>query len=195
MYRAAGLAFIDRGVPFTAEGASKVLPDLHLWLEQRGGVLRVLLDGEDVSARIRTPLASDAASQVSSLPAVRDRMLAEQRRIARTHLSEGGGVVVEGRDIGTVVFPDAAVKVFLVADPMERARRRHAELAIRGEEIALETVAADLEARDDRDRSRRVAPLQKAEDAVELDTTLLSPDEQVDRVLDLVRSQRPKPTL
>jgi len=190
MYRAVGLAFLDRSAPFTDAGAERVLADLDLWLERDGGGLRVLLGGADVSERIRTPFASEAASRASALPAIRDRMMEEQRRIARAQLASGGGVVIEGRDIGTVVFPEADVKVFLIADPEERARRRHAELQANGVDTPLGAVAADLDARDARDRAREVAPLRKASDAEELDTTRLSLEEQVGRVVALVESRR-----
>lgn len=157
--------------------------------EHAEGALRVFLHAEDVTERIRTPEASEAASRVSALPSVRARLVDEQRRIARERIAEGGGVVMEGRDIGTVVFPDAEVKVFMVANPMARAERRHRELADRGEDVSLDAVADEIAARDARDSQRAVAPLRPAEDAVTLDTTRLSIDEQVERVLALVRER------
>ncbi len=187
MYRAVALAFLDRGRPITAEAADEVLDDLRLDLKRDDDGVRVLLDGRDVTGRIRTAAVSDAASRVSALPAVRDRMLAEQRRVAREH--EGSGVVVEGRDIGTVVFPGAELKVFMVADEGARAARRHAEMTAKGEAASLETVAADISARDARDAGRAVAPLRKAADAVELDTTGLSIDDQVERVVALIHER------
>jgi len=187
MYRALGVAFLDRGLAFTPDAAADALPGLRLDLRPDAGGLRVLVDGDDLSERIRTPEASEAASRVSALPAVRERMVEEQRRIAR---AQPEGAVLEGRDIGTVVFPDAEVKVFLVADPAERARRRHAELAAGGDAPPLAEVAADLDARDARDRDRAVAPLRPAADAVELDTTGLSVDEQIEAVVALVRQRQ-----
>lgn len=190
MYRATALAFLDADVAFTSDAAERVLPGLQLDLHRDAeGALRVFLHAEDVTERIRTPEASEAASRVSALPSVRARLVDEQRRIARERIAEGGGVVMEGRDIGTVVFPDAEVKVFMVANPMARAERRHRELADRGEDVSLDAVADEIAARDARDSQRAVAPLRPAEDAVTLDTTRLSIDEQVERVLALVRER------
>lgn len=190
MYRAVAVAFLDAGLPFTADAAERVLPGLQLDLRQdAGGALRVFLHGEDVTGRLRTPEVSEAASRVSAVPSVRARLVDVQRRIARERTAEGGGVVMEGRDIGTVVFPDAEVKVFMVANPMARAERRHRELADQGADASIEAVADELAARDARDSERAVAPLQQAEDAVTLDTTRLSIDEQVERVLALVRER------
>jgi CMP/dCMP kinase len=189
MYRAVGLAFLNRGLHFTSDAAAALLPDLRLDLQPYSDGLRVLVDGEDVTERLRTTEAAEAASRVSAIPAVRARMVDEQRRIAQ---AQPEGAVLEGRDIGTVVFPDAEVKVFLVADDKERARRRHAELAASGAGPSLAEVAADLDARDRRDRTRAIAPLRRADDAFELDTTGLTIDQQVERVVALVRARRAK---
>jgi CMP/dCMP kinase len=136
----------------------------------------VLLDGRDVSAAIRAPEVSEAASVVAADPSVREALVAKQRE-----LIAGGDWVAEGRDIGTVVAPDAAVKVFLTADPRERARRRAAELG-----ADVETVLAEQAMRDERDSSREHSPLQAAPDAVALDTSGLSVDEVVQRIAELV---------
>lgn len=189
MYRAVGLAFLERGVPFEPDAAAEVLDELELDLEHHGEGVRVLLDGRDVTTSLRRPEVGEAASRASTLAPVRERLVQEQRRIAESHLAAGGGVVLEGRDIGTVVFPEADVKVFLVASAAERARRRHAELAARGIPVALEDVTAELERRDARDQGRALAPLRPAPDAVELDTTALSLEEQVERVLELIRQR------
>lgn len=189
MYRAAAVAFQDAEQPFESAAASEVLAGLEVNLSQSNSDQRVFLGGRDVTRRIRTAEAGEAASRVSSLPEVRAFMLDEQRRVAREHQRDGG-VVVEGRDIGTVVFPDADLKIFLVADPAERARRRHAELADNASAPSLEAVTRDLRERDERDRNRPIAPLTKADDAVELDTTHLTPDEQVQRVIDLIELRR-----
>lgn len=139
----------------------------------------VLLDGRDVSAAIRAPEVSEAASVVAADPAVREALVAKQRElIAR------GDWVAEGRDIGTVVAPDAAVKVFLTADSRERARRRAAELG-----ADVETVLAEQAMRDERDSSREHSPLQTAPDAVVLDTSGLGVEEVVQRIAELVRTQ------
>jgi CMP/dCMP kinase len=167
MYRAVALASLRRH----AEPAA-IASSLRIDLGDR-----VLLDGEDVTAAIRTPEVSEAASRVAADPAVRDAMVAEQRRL----MSEGDWVA-EGRDIGTVVAPDADVKVFLTADPGERARRRAAELG-----VDAETVLAEQTIRDERDRSRTHSPLEPAAGAVELDTTGLEIPEVVGRIVGLAR--------
>ncbi len=142
------------------------------------GSARVLLDGRDVSDAIRTPAVSEAASVLAADPAVREALVAKQRElIAR------GDWVAEGRDIGTVVAPDAALKIFLIADPRERARRRAAELG-----ADLETVLAEQTMRDERDSTRAHSPLQAAPDAVTLDTTGLGVEEVVARIAGLARA-------
>lgn len=143
---------------------------------------RVVVDGEDMTERIREPGVSEAASQAAADPAVREAMAARQRRLLRR-----GDWVVEGRDIGTVVAPDAALKVFLTADPQERARRRAAELG-----ADPETVRAEQAIRDERDREREHSPLRPAPGAVVLDTTGLSVDEVVERIVELLPSRDPR---
>jgi cytidylate kinase len=170
MYRAVALAALERGAE-PAQAAREVGIDLGD---------RVLLDGRDVTAQIRTPEVTEAASVAAADPAVRAAMVAQQRRL----LSHGDWVA-EGRDIGTVVAPDAEVKVFLTASPEARARRRAAEL---GADEA--TVLADQTIRDQRDSDRAHSPLQAAPDAHRIDTTDLSLDEVVARVVELVRSRR-----
>jgi cytidylate kinase len=141
-------------------------------------VMRVLLDGREVTDEIRTPEVSEAASRLAADPGVREALVAIQRR-----LTAGGDWVAEGRDIGTVVAPDAALKIFLTATPAERARRRAAEL---GAEQA--TVLAEQALRDERDREREHSPLRAAAGAVTLDTTALSAEEVVGRIVELARS-------
>ena len=140
----------------------------------------VLLDGEDVTEAIRTPQVSERSSEVASDPGVREAMVAKQRE-----LMAAGDYVAEGRDIGTVVAPDAAVKVFLTASDEERARRRASELG-----VDAESVLADQRRRDERDRSRQHSPLVAAEGSVELDTTGLTIDEVVERIGQLVAAAR-----
>jgi cytidylate kinase len=166
MYRAVALASLRR----RAEPAA-IAPTLRIDLGDR-----VLLDGEDVTTAIRTPEVSEAASRVAADPAVREAMVAEQRR-----LMSAGDWVAEGRDIGTVVAPGAEVKVFLTADPHERARRRAAELG-----VDVETVLAEQTIRDERDRSREHSPLEPADGAVELDTTGLDIPGVVGRIVGLL---------
>ena len=140
---------------------------------------RVLLNREDVTAQIREPKVSEAASRVAAQPGVRRAMREEQRRIG-----SAGPAVMEGRDIGTVVFPDAQVKIFLDADPQQRALRRAAELG-----VAVEEVARELAEREERDRSRSEAPLVQAPDAEYLDTTHLTPAQVEEAVLKIVRER------
>lgn len=189
MYRAVGLAFRDRGLPFTDDAAAALVPALDVALAPDPDGVRVVLDGADVTGRIRTPAAAADASRVSALPAVRQALVALQRRAAEAY--DGDGVVVEGRDIGTVVFPDAEVKFFLVADLDARAQRRAADLvalaAARGEAPPpLQSVRDEIAARDARDAGRDVAPLVPAPDAIHLDTTHLDVDAQTEVVLDAV---------
>ncbi len=192
MYRAVALAFLRADAPPTAEAARRVLPDLNLGVryDDSDGAMRVLLGAEDVSEAIRTQAVGQRVSRVSTLADVREKLVAVQRRIAREQTANGRGVVLDGRDIGTVVFPEAPVKIFMVAEARERARRRQAEMEARGEQAALDDVLADIEARDRADRERALAPLQRAPDAVELDTTRRSIDEQVDFVIQVVERVR-----
>ncbi len=191
MYRAVALAFLRAGVdPSDGEAAERLLKAMAIDMVLEGAVNRVLLNGEDVTEAIRTSEVTSASSLVSALPSVRRKLVEEQRRIARNHEAQARGVVLDGRDIGTVVFPSASTKVFLVADLDNRARRRHAELVARGAKVSVEEVTADLLQRDHRDRTRSIAPLRMADDAVEIDTSELSIEEQVDRVIDLVLESR-----
>lgn len=154
------------------------------------GLGPVFLDGEDVTEAIRAPEVTEASSTMSTVPAVRRAMVEDQRQIGRSvHC------VMEGRDIGTVVFPDADLKIYLVASLEERARRRLADLEARGERVDLAAVAADIQDRDRRDSTRTDSPLRKAGDAIEVDTTDLTIEEQVERVLELAidRGAKPRP--
>lgn len=170
MYRSVGLAAAERGVE-----PAQIAGELTIELGER-----VLLDGRDVTDAIRTPEASEGASRAAADPAVRSAMVAQQQRIVAN-----GDWVAEGRDIGTVVAPDAAVKVFLTASAEERARRRAVQI---GADVA--TVLAEQTIRDERDTTRAVAPLRPAADAVELDTTGLSLEDVVARVSALVADHR-----
>ena len=144
----------------------------------------VVLDGETLGAEIRTPLVSELASRVAALPVVRSRMADLQRAIAARH-----ALVAEGRDMGTVLFPDAAAKIFLDASVEERARRRHRELAARGLDLDVSEVQAEIERRDRRDRERNTAPLVPAPDAVVIDSSGLSVDQQIEAVLRAVEAK------
>lgn len=145
---------------------------------------RILLNGEDVTEAIRTPEASSGASQVAVIPGVRRAMVAKQREIGRRT-----SVVMEGRDIGTVVFPDANVKIYLDAAPEERARRRAEEMRAKGETPDLRSLAAQMKERDQRDSTRADSPLSQAPDAVYVDSTHLTPDEVEEALLKIVRNR------
>lgn len=191
MYRATALAFLRRDREATSEAARAVLPDVQLGVKHERGEMRILLGDDDVTRAIRTPAISRLTSTISELRPVREKLVEEQRRIARRFASEeGGGVVIDGRDIGTVVFPDADVKVFVVADPEVRARRRKRDLEADEVSVSFEEVLADIKKRDRQDRRRDIAPLRRAEDAVELDTTHRSVEEQVQFVVDRIRERR-----
>jgi CMP/dCMP kinase len=181
IYRAVALAATGRGVALDDDAAlAALLPQVDIRFAapaDPGGAQRVFLAGEDVSAEIRTPAISLGASKVSGRPVVRAGLLDLQRRLA---LAPGNaGAVLEGRDIGTVVFPDADAKFFLTATPEERARRRHAELAARGDRSSYDEVLADQLRRDRDDSQRAVAPLRPAADAIVLDTSALPLDDVV----------------
>jgi len=181
MYRALALKAIDNDASLDDEAALlKLAQESRVQLEPTLGGNRTLLDGRDVSARIRERDVTEAASRVSVHPAVRAWMVARQRE-----MGAGGGVVMEGRDIGTKVFPDADLKIFLDADPVVREKRRMEQQKIKGEVAA--SVAADLRERDRRDRTRAASPLKAAEDAVVIDSTKLNEDEVLARVEELAK--------
>jgi CMP/dCMP kinase len=180
MYRALALKAIDKDVSFDDEAALvKLAQNARIQLEPTLGGNRTLLDGRDVSSRIRERDVSEGASRVSVHPKVRELMVARQRE-----MGAGGGVVMEGRDIGTEVFPDADLKIFLDADPVVREQRRMAQQKIKGDVAA--NVAAELRERDRRDRTRAASPLVAAKDAVVINSSALSEDEVLERVEGLV---------
>lgn len=189
MYRAVALAYLERGAPLEEMDAEVVLAGLRIDLRHSECGQRVFLNDRDVSDRIRRAEVGEAASRVATWPAVREKMVDEQRRIARAYEHAGGGVVVDGRDIGTVVFPDAEVKVFMSAAPEVRAVRRLEEMQGRGETSSLEVVLAEIRRRDAQDTGRAVGPLRRADDAVEIDTSACSFDEQVATVVRLVEER------
>lgn len=171
MYRAVGWWALSHGTdPKDEEGVKRLLPEIEMNITHDGaGVQRVSVCGTDVSEKIRTPEVSMAASDVSKIPAVRLKLVELQREIARQQ-----NVVMDGRDIGTYVLPESNVKIFLTASPQERAQRRYQELLEKGVSTTYDEVLQDIIKRDKNDSSRAFAPLKKAEDAVELDTTGLS---------------------
>ncbi len=177
--RALGATYLDTGAMYRVVALARLRGAADPARVAIGLGARVTLAGEDVTEAIRTPEVSAEASRVSADPAVREALVAQQRAIVAE-----GDWVAEGRDIGTVVAPDAEVKVWLTADPSERARRRAAQLG-----ADLEDVLRDQRERDERDRTRRFAPMAKAPDAVEVDTTGLAVDEVVDRIVSLARTR------
>jgi len=180
MYRALALKAIEGNTSFDNEEALlKLAGNSRIELDPTIGGNRVLLDGRDISVRIRERDVTEAASRVSVHPKVRAWMVARQRE-----MGIGGGVVMEGRDIGTKVFPDADVKVFLDADPVVREQRRLEQQKVNG--ASAQAIAADLRERDQRDRTRAASPLVPANDAVVLDSTHLSEDEVLQRIEELV---------
>jgi CMP/dCMP kinase len=190
MYRAVTLAALRAGVdPHDAAGVVALLPALTLHVGTDPTVERVVLGGEDVAAEIRGPAVNRAVSAVSAVPAVRAHLVEQQRRIIAEALNEVGGIVVEGRDIGTVVAPDAGLKVFLTAAAKTRARRRTEQDSAAGRPATVDSTLADVHRRDRFDTSRAVSPLRKAADAVELDTTELDITAVLARLRALVDSR------
>lgn len=182
LYRLLGFHARNKGVALDDEAALSALAEgLPVeFLEQQGDT-QILLAGEDVSRVIRTEEVGALASQVAVLPAVRQALLQRQKDFA-----EPPGLVADGRDMGTVVFPEAEVKIFLTASPEERARRRYKQLKEKGFEAKITALIEDIRARDARDKERKVAPLKPADDALVIDSTELSIDQVVDRILDRV---------
>lgn len=186
IYRTVGFAALRAGIdPKNADAVAALLPSLHLELQWTpDGVQHVVLNGEDLTGSIRQPEVSAAASQVSAVPAVRQFLLDTQRDVAKTH-----NVIMDGRDIGTVVLPNADVKIFLSASPEVRARRRWLELQASGRPDTFEEVLKDINERDYRDTHRAIAPLRCAEDAVKLDTSYLSLEESISEILNIIQEK------
>jgi cytidylate kinase len=182
MYRAMTLKILRTGIdPGDTAAVDALARATKIGIESGGGDPTILIDGEDVTGSLRTPEVTRAVSQVSAIRSVRELMVREQRRLAA-----GGGVVLEGRDIGSVVLPGAEIKIFLVADPSERARRRRMELLRQGVDIGLGELESEIRERDRKDSSREISPLRKTDDAVEVDTSGLTVEEQVGRILGAV---------
>jgi cytidylate kinase len=188
LYRLVALAGTRQGLAPDDE-AGHAAAALRLDVEfgaDEAGEERIVLAGEDVTRQIRTEAAGADASRVAAMPAVRAALLQRQRDFARPP-----GLVADGRDMGTVVFPDAPLKIFLTASPEERARRRHNQLKEKGLTVNIDDLSQEIRERDLRDSSRPVAPLRPAADAILLDSTGLSIAQVVDRVLELARSRLP----
>lgn len=183
LYRTVGLFCKRDGADLDSpEEIAARLPKIRLEIRLVDGIQRVYLNGEDVSELIRTPDISIAASRVSAVPEVRAALLGMQRDIAASN-----NVIMDGRDIGTVVLPDARVKIFLTASAEVRARRRYDELVAKGERVTFEETLRDVNERDYRDMHRETAPLRRAEDATEADTSELDFEQSVELVCSIIR--------
>ena len=176
IYRTIGYGVYRRGIdPSDAGAVAAVLPDMQLEMRyDQAGLQRMMLAGEDVTDQIRLPEMSRYASTVSAIPAVRDFLLELQREQARRH-----SVIMDGRDIGTVVFPDAELKIFMTADPRVRACRRYDELRAKGDQVSLEEIERNVRERDKADMGRAISPLRQAEDAIVLDNSCMTVGEQM----------------
>jgi cytidylate kinase len=185
IYRALALEARRRGIDWGDGAALAALAEkLDIVFKPEADVNRVLMAGQDITREIRTPEMSDGASRVSAHPPVRAALLGLQRRLAAA-----GSLVAEGRDMGTVVFPDARAKFFLTASARERARRRAQELAASGRPVDQDAVLQEMLARDERDSTRAASPLRRADDALTIDTEGLSPEQVVDRMVEVVRTR------
>jgi CMP/dCMP kinase len=185
MYRALGLKVLREGIDLCNERRiGELIGRTEIDLTETDGRLQVFLDGEEVSGLIRTPEVSQMASKASALEAVRHWMLLLQRGLAQR-----GNVVAEGRDIGTVVFPDAEVKIYLDASARERAHRRVKELTNAGRDVSLDETIREMEERDKRDSERALAPLRKADDAMAIDSSQLDAETVAQRALQEVRKR------
>ena len=185
MYRTIGLYMLENNVPADNEDALKnALDQIQIELKYKDGVQCMFLNGEDVSGRIRTPEVSAQASVVAAVPEVREKLLDLQRSMAASQ-----DVIMDGRDIGTHILPDAELKIFLTASVEERARRRYLELVEKGEECNIEDIRKDIADRDYRDMHRETAPLRQAEDAVLLDTSDMTLEEVVAEITRLAKER------
>ncbi|MGZ3493931.1 MAG: (d)CMP kinase, partial [Thermodesulfobacteriota bacterium] len=184
MYRSVALKVKEKAIsPQDESAVSQLASSLHLTLIPEGGQIRVLCDGQDVTEAIRTPEISRLASHISQQRAVREALVQMQREMAK-----GGGVILEGRDIGTVVFPDAEVKFYLDADSDERIRRRYEEMIDKGVKVDLKQTEEELVQRDQNDMHRIHSPLKKANDAIYIDSTHRSVDEIVEEMTRISKS-------
>ncbi len=186
LYRTIGLYMTESGVALDdTDGIIAALPNINLEMfHDEAGVQHVSLNGIDVGDTIRTSEIAKAASAVSAIPKVRAFLLDTQRNMAKKH-----NIIMDGRDIGTVIFPDADVKLFLEAGNEARARRRHAELIQKGESITLEQVLADMEKRDVNDRTRKESPAVPADDAIHIDNSEMTVEQTFDAALKIIREK------
>ncbi|MEG0899378.1 MAG: (d)CMP kinase [Oscillospiraceae bacterium] len=185
LYRSIGLYAVRMGADTKAQNEiTPLLSNIKIDLKHIDGVQRILLNGEDVSEEIREPQMSMAASNVSAIGAVREFLLDMQKDIAKSN-----NIIMDGRDIGTVVLPKAQVKIFLTATAEERAKRRYNEFISKGMDVKYENILADIIQRDYNDSNRPIAPLKKADDAIEFDTTKLNCQEVVDGLIKIIEEK------
>ncbi|HIX51840.1 MAG TPA: (d)CMP kinase [Candidatus Lachnoclostridium stercoripullorum] len=185
MYRAMALYFLRRGANLADEEAvGAACRDIHVEIRYEAGEQQVLLNGENVTGQIRTDQVGNAASAISKYPAVRAALLELQRSLARTN-----SVIMDGRDIGTLVLPDADLKIYLTASTAVRAMRRYKEFLEKGVDCTLESVEQDVIRRDEQDMNRATAPLKQAEDAVYLDASDMNISQVVEKILSLARER------
>ncbi|PVH26668.1 (d)CMP kinase [Sphingobacterium corticibacter] len=186
MYRAVTLYFIQNNVDMNDDAqVAAAIADIHIDFIPNSQQTQILLNGEDISDAIRTMEVSSLVSEVSALKQVRTAMVAQQQKLGAKR-----NIVMDGRDIGTTVFPQADLKIFMTADPYIRAERRFAELAAKGEQLTMEEVKENLAHRDHIDSTREESPLRQAEDAVVLDNSQLTQEQQLDFVLDLYQQAK-----
>lgn len=184
LYRAIAYNAVTKGVIDDTQKIIDMLTDTNVELKYVDGVQAVYLNGDDVSAYIRTPEISMGASKVSAIPQVREFLLNLQRDIAQKN-----NVIMDGRDIATVVLPNADVKIFLFASPECRAQRRYKELMEKGEDVTFEDVLADVNQRDYQDSHREIAPLKPSEDSVMADTSKLNLEESIQLIIDIIKER------
>lgn len=185
MYRAVALKILKTNTdPNDIDKISKLVKDIDISFKTDNNELKIFLDGEDVTEAIRNPEVTNLSSPISAIPSVREAMVNLQK-----NLGKNGGVVMEGRDIGTVVMPDADIKIFLIASLHERTKRRHLELQKKGIEKDFYELEKEILARDVRDSSREISPLTKAPDAIEIDTTNLTIEEQVEKIVSIAKER------
>lgn len=183
MYRGLAIHFLDKGIaPGETDKVIEACKDAEVTIAYEDGVQHVYLNGNDISSRLRNEEVGNMASVTSAIPEVRKKLLELQQNLAKTQ-----DVIMDGRDIGTCVLPDADVKVYLTASVETRAKRRYDELKAKGEDCNLEEIAHDIEERDHRDMTREIAPLKQAEDAVLVDSSDMTIEEVVKAIVDLCK--------
>lgn len=184
MYRSVAWKFLQTGKAFDEDFISGLSKTMLIDFKPEAKINRVFVDGTEVTDAIRTPEVTAIVSRVAAIGAVREAMVDQQRR-----MGEAGGVLMDGRDIGTVVFPNAQLKIFLTASVEERARRRYAEMVAKGQQVDLQQLQEDIAERDKQDSERAISPLRQAEDALLLDTSDMGISEVTDRILQLVQER------